>query len=293
MRTKALLIALTGLVPAAFFITQLGFEDSLHATREGKAFFYSQANGGFEALTGIPMADLSCQNCHAPTKANGTPIDAATYTPGCDDCHAFPSTEVPDNVCMGCHGRAAAEISLSGSPNATVAAMFADVHRDEGMGCTDCHDKNEFPVEHGTSTTVFQSLLDPGASHADCENCHNPAELVANTEHTTHADYVECNACHSKTVITCYNCHFETEVDADMKRYYGKPPMFGFALLVNDTETGKVTTATLQAVTYDEQSFYTIAPFHGHTISRNARECTDCHDYRPHARLQLERSRSR
>ncbi len=281
MKHRTLLIALVGVVPLAFLMSQLGFEDSLHATREGKAYFYSQANGGFETLSGIPMENLSCQNYHAPTKADGTPIEAATYSPDCFDCHASLTSadkSVPDNVCIGCHGRAGAELSLSNSPNPAVAEMFADVHRDAGMGCTDCHTKDEFPVEHSASQTVFSSLLDPGAAYADCETCHDPSGLMASTEHTTHAQYVECNACHSKTVITCYNCHFETEIDADKKRYYGKPPMFGFALLVNDTETGKVTTATLQAVTYNEQAFYTIAPFHGHTIARDARECADCHD---------------
>jgi hypothetical protein len=279
MRYRSILIVLTAAVPLAFFASQLGFDDSLHATREGKAFFYSQANGGFETLTGIPMADLSCKNCHAPTKADGTPINAETYDPDCADCHNFgQGTAVPDNVCLGCHSRQGAEVTLSGSTNPDVAALFSDVHRDAGVQCTACHPKAEFPVVHGESSTVYNSMLEEGAAYSDCENCHDPAGLPANTEHSTHLDYLECNACHSKTVITCYNCHFETEVEADMKRYYGKPPMFGFALLVNDPQTGKVTTATLQALTYNEQSFYTIAPFHSHTIGRDVRECTDCHD---------------
>ena len=65
------------------------FGTSLHKTREGKRTWYKSANGGFENITNIPVEDVNCLKCHPGTKADETPIDPATYTPDCYDCHNF------------------------------------------------------------------------------------------------------------------------------------------------------------------------------------------------------------
>ena len=169
MKTSTILLFVAAVLTlSAFAVSQLGLEESLHGTREGKAYFYSEAQGGFETLTGIPMSDLSCQNCHAPTLADGTPVDGATYEPSCGDCHDFPGQGGPavqDSTCLGCHGRQGAEKTLSGNPN--LGPMFADVHASAGFMCTTCHGKEEFPVIHGDDDTVYNSMLEPGAAHAD------------------------------------------------------------------------------------------------------------------------------
>jgi hypothetical protein len=91
-------------------------------------------------------------------------------------------------------------------------------------------------------------------------------------------DDVYCSSCHVKTVIACFNCHFETEVEADKKRFYGGPPFNDFLLLVNDDRTGKVHPATYQSVTWGDNTFWAIGPYAAHTVTAEARTCTECHN---------------
>ena len=69
------------------------FPTSLHARgpSNGRENLYED---GIGRLTKIPFRDLPCQNCHAETYADGTPVDEATYEPGCKDCHATPGDQV-------------------------------------------------------------------------------------------------------------------------------------------------------------------------------------------------------
>ncbi len=243
------------------------FPTSLHGARPGKATFYS-ASDGFGSLTGIPITELGCTRCHATNYADGTPVDKATYTPGCRDCHADPANPtanpVTDDICLGCHGRQAVEQKL-----------FADVHREAGMGCTACHTKREM---HGDGTP-YSSFLALGASDAACENCHsesgNATPPGSNAYHDIHGDTVHCSACHVKSVSSCYNCHFETEVQKDVKRFFAQTPRTGFKMLLN--YNGKVHTGTFQALSYQGKTFVAIAPFFGHSITKTDIACGDCH----------------
>jgi hypothetical protein len=45
------------------------FENSLHRTSGGMAYWYDKARGGLEKITGIPYSQLMCQNCHAASCA--------------------------------------------------------------------------------------------------------------------------------------------------------------------------------------------------------------------------------
>ena len=248
------------------------FSTSLHGTRQGKATWYSKDNGGFESLTNIPMSDLPCQKCHAATYANGDPVDAATYQPDCKDCHDFTQgNTVKQETCLGCHSRQGAEIGMSANN-----PMFSDVHREKGFTCTSCHTKKEM---HGDGNS-YTSMLEPGATEASCENegCHPASELASTQAHDIHSGKVYCNACHAQTIVSCYNCHFESEVQAHQKRFYGPPPIGGFAMLVNSEKHGMVTTASFQSLKYQDKTFYAIGPFNGHTITREARDCSECHN---------------
>ena len=232
----------------------------LHGSRQGKATFYAAENGGFENITGIPMSDLHCQKCHAANYADGTPVDPATYTPSCRDCHADPANPGPvaDDICYGCHARQGAEGGLG----------LPDVHRDAGMGCTDCH-----PVEdmHGDGTR-YASMLEGDAIHVECEDCHpNPG---SNPAHDIHMANVDCSACHTQSVISCYNCHFQTMVEQGEKKFFG-PPRTGFKFLIK--RDGKVRTASFQSAVYQGQSFYVLAPYTAHSISPTPADCDDCH----------------
>jgi hypothetical protein len=235
------------------------FPTSLHATRNGKAWFYSEDNGGFEQITGIPMTDLECQNCHASTLADGTPVDGETYEPSCADCHADldnPSGDIEDSVCLGCHSRQQNEINLS-----------TDVHLDAGLACVDCHNAAEM---HGDGTE-YNSQLDEGAMTTACEDCHEADTSIA--AHALHNATVDCSACHVQTVVACYSCHFESEVAGAGKRFF-TPPLTGFKMLMQFR--GEVQTATFQALTYEDDAFYVIAPYYAHTVTADV-NCDDCH----------------
>ncbi len=248
-------------------VAQRNFPTSLHATRRGKATFYS-APDGFGTITGIPYEQLTCVKCHSATYADGTPVDKATYEPSCRDCHVDPEKPadhpVTDQICLGCHGRQGAEQRL-----------FTDVHRTAGMNCVDCHTQREM---HGDGT-AYASFLSPGASDADCENCHvtggTAPEPGTNMYHTLHLNDVHCSACHVKSVSTCYNCHFDSEVAIGKKRFFAQSPRTGFKMLMN--YNGKVHTATFQALSYQGKTFVAIAPFFGHSITKEGITCGDCH----------------
>ncbi len=258
------------------------FATSLHGTRKGKITWYSQANGGFESLTGVPMDSLPCIKCHALTYANGDTVDAKTYEPGCNDCHDFSQgSQVAQKTCLGCHARQGAEIKIG----------LPDVHREKGFECMNCHTKKEM---HGDGTE-YASMFEPGAMEASCTNdgCHPLSSLPVNTAHAIHSTKVYCNACHATTVITCYNCHFETEVQAHQKRFFGPPPSNGFVLLIRRKNTGLVTTGSLQSLVYGDTTFYAIGPFNSHSITRQARACEECHNsqivqsYRQNGKIEV------
>jgi hypothetical protein len=94
--------------------------------------------------------------------------------------------------------------------------------------------------------------------------------------------------------VTCFNCHFESIAEAHVKRQYG--PVHGYQLLLNrklgDGRT-KVYSGTFMAVTYQDKSFYVLAPYRSHTIQEQGRACNECHananirQYQETGRLQL------
>ncbi|MCS7192741.1 MAG: cytochrome c3 family protein [Armatimonadetes bacterium] len=238
------------------------FPTSLHGTRKGKATWYSAANGGFEALTGIPINQLGCQNCHPGTKADGTPIDPKTYKPDCYDCHKQIGDRVSDQVCLKCHRRQEREIFFK----------YPDVHRDAGyFRCMSCHTLKEM---HGDGHE-YASWLEPGAMDAACERCHRSVKRHASHDEV-HLTNVHCTACHTKSVIACYNCHFESEVEGHIKRPYGI--MRDFVFLVRRQGVGKVYSGTMMALTYKGKSFVAIAPYRAHTIVKEGRKCDECHN---------------
>ena len=244
------------------------FPTSLHATRQGKITAYSAENGGAELITGIPIQEVGCLKCHPGTYADGTEVDPATYEPGCRDCHAQAGDTPPQEQCLKCHSRQGLEMRLG----------YRDVHREAGMGCTDCHNQAD---AHGDGTR-YASFLEPGAVHVRCDDCHRegggaptPPESAP---HSIHNEKLDCTACHTQSVVTCFNCHFESIAEAHVKRMYSW--VSGYQLLLNrKLEDGRtrVYAGTFMAVTYRDKSFYVLAPYRAHTIQREGRACNECH----------------
>jgi hypothetical protein len=263
------LLAVAALIffAASTGLSQANFNNSLHKTRNGKNYWYGTANNGFETFTNVPVSQLGCVECHGTTDADGNAYPVS-YTPSCVDCHPSNSGFNPDSIkvdqCYGCHSRQKTEAAQLG---------YHDVHRDNGMKCWDCHTMNDI---HGTST-AYNSMLEPGAMEVDCEDCHTTAggTLPDHSAYDPHGGKIHCTACHARTVISCYNCHFESQVTSHNKR--AKQPIHDFLLLVNRDKDGKVYPATFQSLTYQGNAFAAFGPFTSHTIKDSGRVCTECH----------------
>ncbi len=269
------------------------FSNSLHGSRKGMETWYVNVAGpgepstenGFETLTDVPYDDLSCRVCHDKARR-------PDWTePNCADCHetndgALPGDEkIEDAVCYGCHGRQVAE----------AARGLGDFHRDVlGFTCTSCHkpdlDWSDGITDdfHGDGHTRL-SMLEPGAIHAACEDCHPRDERLidSNAYHARHLDaeggQFDCSACHTQAVLSCINCHFDSEVDGLGK--FAHKQVFDWTYLMN--RDGKVTAANLMTLVYTKEdpgdpdpvkTFGVLAPYYAHAIQRNAiTSCRDCH----------------
>jgi hypothetical protein len=257
LRYGLVLLLMVGIaVPA---LAQADFDTSLHKTRNGKNYWYGAENGGFEQFTNVPIEELGCVECHGPTDANGDPYPV-DYEPSCVDCHQSDFT-VEQDQCLSCHGRMS---------TLWMSLGYSDVHRDAGFVCWDCHTGDDL---HGDGTE-YQSMLEPGAVAADCEACHD--ELTPeHAGYDPHGGALHCTTCHAQTVISCYNCHFESQVEAHVKR--AKQPLHDFVILANRDKDGKVYPMTFQSLTYQGNAFTAFGPFTSHTITREGRGCSDCH----------------
>jgi hypothetical protein len=76
-----------------------------------------------------------------------------------------------------------------------------------------------------------------------------------------------------QSVISCLNCHFDTEVAGGGKIAHRQ--VHDWIFLVN--RDNKVHAGTLMTLKYQSDTFAVIAPFYSHTIAQNARDCNDCH----------------
>lgn len=265
-------VVLTGLV----FVAAIGCDDeedcpagpqdpavvallstSLHHTTDGMKTFYAAENGGLELLTGIPYEDLACRDaCHVEATEDG-----------CSACHLAAGTPPLESSCLeSCHGRQELEMQL-----------YSDVHRSLGFTCIQCHPSSH---AHGDGTR-YRSMLEPGAMAVDCLNCH--VIQPENSVHLTHLEF-DCSTCHVRSVVSCFSCHFDSEVEGQGKTF--PSPLRDWKFLVQ--RDGKVHSANIMGITYqgeeaEARTFVTIAPYYAHTIYRPDPDpttgiCAECHD---------------
>lgn len=244
------------------------FPTSLHATRRGKITWYvgTADQPGFFSIFNKPIEELGCLKCHPGTHADGTPVDPATYKPDCKDCHLLKtdgtvdlSKRVSDSTCLKCHRRQDREIFFG----------YRDVHRDAGyFRCMSCHTPREM---HGDGME-YKSWLEPGAMDAACERCHRQVKQDVPGHDRVHLTKVHCTACHTKSAIACYSCHFPTKTPSTVVRE--------FVLLLNRKGVNKVYTGTMMVLTDKEKgkAFVAIAPYRAHTIVKKGRTCSECHN---------------
>jgi len=210
---------------ADFFPWDDYFPTSLHVTGAGKPFYYNTTpNLGFERYTGIPYTDLACQGCHAVDSGFEGPATGKT----CDRCHSTTDPQIGDDdvdatldgACGVCHGRQKAE-----------AGAYSDVHRTAGVDCMFCHTMGDV---HGDGT-IYRTMIEDGAIDAKCETCHPWDEHQGNN---IHGEAVYCTACHAASIVTCNNCHFDSEVNDHVKIFKG-PPAMDWLFLLNRTVEGE------------------------------------------------------
>ncbi len=254
MKTIVLLIFVFLSLPS-WTVAQSFYEKSLHFTNRGLEYWYSKDNGGLERITGIPFAELGCSGCHVRS---------------CDTCHmkaeggrAAYSTESArsEAACEKCHGMESLTFARKNPRDPA-----ADVHFAEGMKCMGCHTAREV---HGDGTQ-YDSMQAPGVTDVSCEKCH--ADLSKCPSSAVHKGKVDCSACHTRDVRSCYNCHFDTKV-AEKKSV--SLPLKDMLFLINRRD--KVILANLHTFVYRNKTMIVFAPAFSHSIMKKGRQCADCH----------------
>ncbi|AEM38876.1 hypothetical protein Pyrfu_1008 [Pyrolobus fumarii 1A] len=255
------------------WLGEMRFADTLHATTKGMKYWYERGIGKY---TGIPYEQMFCSKCHATCESchgvrdsNGNVVD-----------FSVKMASNPD-TCFACHGRQK-KAYLLGKSN----PELADVHMlGLGVSCTFCHSSVEVHGMHGD----FQYMFDKGGVFdVSCEKCHiygyapRPYRFIE--EHRVHLDDIACSACHSPTVVTCYNCHLSYSYEKYVET--GVPvkkaiPIIGWLPLVRDQRTGKIVPGNFMVVVWThngtEAVRVDIAQFFPHIVDERGRTCNDCH----------------
>lgn len=231
------------------------FKESFHYDAHGMAYWYSKENGGIEQLTGIPYNQLvSCKKCHAES---------------CDRCHKTEVEGIPAysvkkaksmENCLSCHKREKTLLEL------IKRGEIQDVHFSKGMECMSCHTAREI---HGDGKR-YVSMREKGAMDVKCENCHQKSSTIS---HTIHKDKLDCTACHVYQVITCANCHMDTDIKTGKRVSI---TLRNWVFLIN--YYGKVVSGNIQTfVVKKNQTFVVYAPYFSHHVVKSGRSCEECH----------------
>jgi hypothetical protein len=229
------------------------FDSSLHHTSRGIAFWYSQEQGGVEKLTGIPITQMNCLDCHVQS---------------CDACHAktvngrqvYSAAQArAQTACIECHGLGDVEAAKKNN-------QFVDIHFEKGLKCMDCHTAREI---HGDGK-AYDTYSQEGVLEANCRNCHDQVSSIQS--HTVHKDKLDCNACHAKELPSCLNCHMDTRVKEGKSHSL---PLKDVFFLVNSR--GKVTLATCLSFVYQDKTMIEFSPSFPHTVAKEGRTCPECH----------------
>jgi len=233
---------------------------SLHGTSDGMRWWFEEPDG-FGALSGLSYDDTGCNSCHVYATGEG----AMGTEDGCSSCHAADFSVDMPAACFRCHSRQSVEANVM---------ELTDVHTDSEQlnGCYGCHGFDEI---HGDGTS-YDAMYSAGQFKNDCEDCHSGDNAPpSNAAHSMHLDSLHCDSCHMQTVITCYNCHFDSLVDEHVKRAY--QPMNGFVMLANDVDSGKIRPVSYQSVVYGEHQFIAFGAYHSHSVTEVGRSCAECH----------------
>ena len=178
---------------------------SLHATQNGYfAAFAARSGESADALTFQRMFNSRCASCHT-TCGQCHVSQPVSVGGGLAYRHEFRKTPSQAQSCTACHGS-----RIGDEFQGRNEGIDDDVHYCEGMDCMSCHDATEL---HGDGTTpTHRYANDAGPS---CTDCHPDADspTADSVWHSTHAELVACQVCHSGAYKNCYSCHVEQDQD--------------------------------------------------------------------------------
>ncbi|GAB4184008.1 MAG: hypothetical protein Kow00108_21460 [Calditrichia bacterium] len=281
---KKLFLSLFFLVLAFNLVAGPGdLSTSLHGTREGKATFYNgtQEQPGLFSLTGVPIEELGCQECHSAdmTYQDGTTFTNEDYNPlSCANCHDAQFEVAQPGACKTCHGRISKQETFG----------ITDYHQTNlGFKCTNCHSSDDIHGDGNAYANMFDEVDGNYPVDADCEDCHTGGMAPpANDAHNQHGADIHCSTCHTAQVVACYNCHFNQQIDSHKK--VAATFLRGFMLIGHRTGSkynGKIWPATFQSVYYRtpegrDSTFFTLVPYYSHNVvpASEAKTCSDCHN---------------
>ena len=132
------------------------------------------------------------------------------------------------NVCSKCHAMEPFYESYSNPDD----FVLIKVHKEEGMGCIDCHSPPGRENRDKVRTTILKKMVsyvyvgnvmaDTSLLKADCTKCHNLDSTLSDTEINPHAGVesceVSCHLAHENLKIgdfvemDCAKCHVEPDV---------------------------------------------------------------------------------
>jgi len=242
------------------------YQKSLHFSGKGMRYWYEGKNG-FMTLTKIPYAQAGCNQCHAKS---------------CDQCHGIEdkagkmrfsvSESRKEATCLKCHEEEKLVMEFNQK------AGNKDVHTAAKMSCLNCHKDRDI---HGDGVAK-EMLRDTEVMTPSCEGCHVGGKTKAPKfdpeikPHKRHKKCTElhCNACHVRSTVTCYNCHF-SEFMKTKNRDGNFIPTSDLFMLVN--YQGKVTAATAVVLVHNKKAFVSYTPYFTHNVMKKGRACDECH----------------
>jgi hypothetical protein len=239
------------------------FTNSLHYSGEGMRRWYEE-EGGFMEITKIPYDQLDCKSCHVKS---------------CDQCHlkkkraksVFKRKKAKDmNTCLACHSREGLTFRFDGEQS------NLDVHVAAGMVCASCH--RHYDV-HGDGR-FRPSMRHPKGVRTRCVSCHvyqeqeSPEFDPETDSHSVHGNKLDCAACHVRTTMACYNCHFDTFLKTGSRKGTFVP-MKDWLLLINYDD--QVTSGSAMTLVHQNKKFIAYVPYYTHSVTPEGRGCNDCH----------------
>ena len=242
------------------------YQKSLHFSGQGMRSCYEGQNG-FMTLTKIPFSQAGCSQCHARS---------------CDQCHGIEAKKGKmgfsvkesrkEATCLKCHEEEKLVMEFNQESG------NKDVHTAAKMSCLSCHKDEDI---HGDGV-AREKLRDAEAITPTCEGCHvgektkGPRFDPDIKPHLRHKKCTEldCTACHVRSSVTCYNCHF-SEFMKTKNRKGNFIPTTDLLMLVN--YQGKVTAATAVVLVDGKKTFVSYTPYFTHNVMKKGRDCTECH----------------